>query len=40
MRLHFKGDPVSWNPGLNTRFITARRDSPDGGYLLSFASSP
>ena len=38
--LHFEGDAKAWNRGMNTRFVTAQCDGPDGGYLLESATSP
>lgn len=39
MDLTFTNDPMAWNRGINSRFVTARRTQPDG-YLLEFATSP
>jgi hypothetical protein len=36
--LHFDGDPLAWNQGLNDRFVTLTRTG--GSLRLSFATSP
>lgn len=39
MDLSFTKNRLSWNPGINTRFVTART-ARHGGYLLKFATGP
>lgn len=40
MDLHFGSDPLAWNEGHNTRFVTFTRSDSASPYLLSFATSP
>jgi hypothetical protein len=40
MRMQFAGDPVAWDEGVNTRFVTADRTGRPGRYRLYLATSP
>lgn len=40
MNLKFTTDPLAWNRGINTRFVTVRSTAQHNGYLLEFATGP
>jgi hypothetical protein len=40
LTLHLRGDPLAWNEGVNTRFVTATRSSAVVPFRLELATSP